>query len=180
MGLDTYFVRTSRNAFEIYKQNLSEDGYSQKDSYINIRMDEVAYFRKFWSLLHRLNYTDDSYGKYVEVSMDKIVELRNEAKKTILMVLKYLKDNGWDIERSPLERTTLEGDYSEWLDKCISLKNGVFTEALEDQCDNVCSEVYEEPDAFLFRKVVTLYQKFSDILEKTDFDKEIILHESDW
>lgn len=180
MGLDTYFVRTSRNAFEIYKQNLSEDGYSQKDSYINVRMDEVAYFRKFWSLLNRLNYTDDNYGKYVEVSMDKIVELRNEAKKTILMVLKYLKDSGWDIEMSPLERVTLEGDYSEWFDRCVSLKNGVFTEDLEDQCDNICSKVYEEPDAFLFRKVVTLYQKFSDILEKTDFDKEIILHESDW
>lgn len=180
MGLDTYFVRTSRNAFEIYKQNLSEDGYGQKDSYINIRMDEVAYFRKFWSLLHRMNYRDEDYGKYVEVPMGKIVELRNEAKKTIMMVEKYLKEKGWEIEHSPLERVSIEGDYTKWLDECISLKNGVFTESLEDECDAICNEVYEESDAFLFRKVVTIYQKFSDILENTDFNKEIILHESDW
>lgn len=180
MGLDTNFVRTSRNAYEIYKQNLDEDGYNVVDDYVNIKMDDVAYFRKFWSLLNRLDYSDENYGKYVEVPVDKIIELRSEAKKTIMMVEKYLKDNGWEIQHSPLQRVKLEGDYTEWLDECISLKNGVFTESLEDECDAICNQVYEEPDAFLFRKVVTLYQKFSDILEQTNFEKEIILHESDW
>lgn len=180
MGLDTNFVRTSRNAYEIYKQNLDEDGYNVVDDYVNIKMDEVAYFRKFWGLLGRLDYSDENYGKYVEVPVDKIIELRNEAKKTIMMVEKYLKENGWEIEHSPLQRVKLEGDYTKWLDECISLKNGVFTESLEDECDAICNEVYEEADSFLFRKVVTLYQKFSDILEQTNFEKEIILHESDW
>lgn len=180
MGLDTNFVRTSRNAYEIYKQNLSEDGYNIKDKYVTIRMDDVAYFRKFWSLLRRLHYTDENYGKYVEVPKEKIKELRDEAKKTIMMVEKYLKEKGWEIEHSPLERVKLEGDYTKWLDECISLKNGVFTESLEEECDEICNEVYEEPDAFLFRKTITLYQTFSDILDQTDFEKELILHESDW
>lgn len=180
MGLDTYFVRTSRNAFEVYKKNLDDNGYSQKDPYINIRMDEVAYFRKFWSLFNRLNYSEEYYGKYVEVPKEKIVALRDEAKKTIMMVEKYLVENGWEIEHSPLERIKLEGDYTKWLDECIVLKSGVFTESLEDKCDEICNEVYEESDAFLFRKVITLYQKFSDILDNTNFDTELILHESDW
>lgn len=180
MGLDTRFVRTSKRAFELYKQNIDEDGYSTLDKYIIIKMDDVAYFRKFWSLLKRMNYSDKDYGRYVEVSVDKIIELRNEAKKTILMVEKYLKDEGWEIENSPLNRINLEGDYTKWLDQCISLKNGVFTNSLEEKCDDICNEVYEESDAFLFRKVITLYQKFSDILEQTNFENEIILHESDW
>ncbi len=180
MGLDTAFVRTSRNAYEIYKQNLDDSGYMVIDKYVTIRMDDVAYFRKFWSLLDRLNYTDDDYGKYVEVTKEKIEELRNEAKNTILVVEDYLKDNEWEIEHSPLERIDLDGDYIKWLDKCISLKNGVFTSSLEEKCDKICSEVYERSDDFLFRKVITLYQKFSDILEQTDFKKELILHESNW
>ena len=180
MGLDTYFVRTSRNAFNIYKQNLDDNGYDQKDHYINIRMDEVAYFRKFWSLFNRLNYSEEDYGKYVEVPKEKIIALRDEAKKTILMVLKFLKDEGCEIEHSPLESVNLEGDYTKWLDACISLKNGIFTDTLEDKCDEICNKIYEESDDFLFRKVITIYQKFSDILEQTDFEKEVILHESDW
>lgn len=180
MGLDTYFVRTSKRAFEVFKKNTCVDGCDKDDPYIQVRFDEVAYFRKFWSLLRRMDYSDDKYGCYVEVPVDKIIELRTEAQKTILMVLKYLKEHGWEVDQSPLERVKLEGDYTSWLDECITLKNGVFTEELEEECDAVCNQVYEESDAFLFRKVVTLYQKFSDILEQTDFDKEIILHESDW
>ena len=180
MGLDTHFVRTSKNAFEIYKQNLGEDGYNVVDDYVTIRMDEVAYFRKFWSLLNRLDYSDEHYGKYVEVSKEKIEELRDEAKKTIMVVEKFLKESGWELERSLLERVKLEGDYTKWLDRCVTLKNGIFDGSLEDACDTICNKVYEEPDTFLFRKVVTLYQKFSDVLEQTDFEKEVILHESDW
>lgn len=173
MGLDTIFARISKEAFPLMEKY-------ENDKYIHIEREEVAYFRKFWSLLNRFDYGDDEYGKWVEVPMDKLIELRNEAKKTILMVLKYLKEQGWEIEHSPLERVLLDGDYTKWLDKCLTLKNGIFTEALEDNCDTICNEVYEESDAFLFRKVVTLYQKFSDALEQTNFDTEMIIMESDW
>lgn len=173
MGLDTYFNRISKEAYALMEKY-------ECDKYIKIQPEEVAYFRKFWSLLNRFDYGDKNYGKWVEVPMDKLISLREEAKKTILMVLKFLKENGWEIDRSPLDRVKLEGDYTDWLDECISLKNGVFTESLEDQCDEICYTVYEEPDAFLFRKVVTLYQKFSDALEQTNFDTEMIIMESDW
>lgn len=173
MGLDTYFFRSSIEAEEVLK--------NYRDSkYIRVNREEVAYFRKFWSLLNRLDYGDEEYGTYVEIPKEKIEELRDEAKKTIMMVEKYLTEIGWEIEHSPLERVKLEGDYTKWLDECIVLKNGIFSEALESECDNVCNEVYEENDFFLFRKVITLFQKFSDILDSTDFDKELILTESDW
>ena len=180
MGLDTSFVRTSRNAYEIYKKNLDDSGYAVVDKYISIRMDDVAYFRKFWSLLDRLNYTDDNYGKYVEVPKEKIEELRDEAKDTILMVEMFVKENGWELEHSFLDRVNIDGDYLKIIGECISLKNGVFTNSFEDKCDKICSEVYERSDTSLFKKVVTLYQKFSDILDQTDFEKELILHESNW
>lgn len=173
MGLDTYFFRSSREAEEVLKKY-------EDNKYIRVNREEVAYFRKFWGLLNRFNYGDVEYGTYVEISKEKIVELRDEAKKTIMLVEKYLTENGWEIAHSPLERVKLNGDYTKWLDECIVLKNGIFTEALESECDSVCNEVYEESDSFLFRKVITLYQKFSDILDSTDFDKEIILMESDW
>jgi hypothetical protein len=173
MGLDTHFARISKEALTLMEKY-------KNDKYIHIEHEEVAYFRKFWSLLNRFDYGDDKYGEWVEVPLDKIISLREEAKKTILMVLKYLKEQGWEVDHSPLDRVGLEGDYTKWLDECITLKNGVFTESLEDSCDAICNEVYEESDAFLFRKVVTLYQKFSDILEQTNFDTEVILMESDW
>lgn len=173
MGLDTTFCRISKEAFPLMEKY-------ECDKYIRIQPEEVAYFRKFWSLLNRFDYGDETYGKWVEVPMEKIAQLRNEAKQTILKVEDYLRDGGHVINRSPLERVPLEGDCSKWLDKCISLQDVKFTDDIESECDNVCNSVYEEPDAFLFRKVVTLYQKFSDILENTDFDKEVIIMESDW
>ena len=173
MGLDTLLVRTSKEAYSML------DKY-RDNKYIKINLEEVAYFRKFWSLLYRFDYGDENYGNWVEVPMEKIAQLRNEAKQTILKVEDYLKRNGHIIHRSPLERVQLEGDYSKWLDDCISLQDVKFTDDIESECDDICNSVYEESDAFLFRKVVTLYQKFSDILENTDFDKEVILMESDW
>jgi len=173
MGLDTTFCRISKEAFPLMEKY-------ECDKYIRIQPEEVAYFRKFWSLLNRFDYGDENYGKWIEVPMEKIAQLRNEAKQTILKVENYLREGGHTINRSPLERVKLEGDYSDWLDKCISLQDVKFTDDIESECDDVCNSVYEEPDAFLFRKVVTLYQKFSDILENTDFDKEVILMESDW
>lgn len=173
MGLDTLFVRTSKEAYSML------DKY-RDNKYIKINLEEVAYFRKFWSLLYRFDYGDENYGNWVEVPMEKIAELRNEAKQTILKVENYLRCEGHIINRSPLERVQLEGDYSKWLDDCISLQDVKFTDDIESECDDICNSVYEETDAYLFRKVVTLYQKFSDILENTDFDKEVILMESDW
>lgn len=163
MGLDTNFYRVSR----------SSDLYN-KDKY-----NEVAYFRKFWSLLERLDYNSDMCGTYVEVPFEKLVDLRNEAKKTIMMVEKYLTDNGWKIERSPLNYNSNSYNHNDY-DDVLTLKNGIFTEDLESECDNICSKVYQEADAFLFRKVSYLYEQLTYILETTDFDNEVILHESDW
>lgn len=175
MGLDTIFVRTSKEAYSML------DKY-RDDRYIKINLEEVAYFRKFWSLLYRFNYGDANYGNWVEVPMEKIAQLRNEAKQTILKVENYLRGKGHIINHSLLERVKFDGDSSSWLelDECISLHDVQFTDDIERECDDVCNSVYEESDAYLFRKVVTLYQKFSDILENTDFDKEVILMESDW
>lgn len=173
MGLDTYFCRISKEAFSLIEKY-------ECDKYIKVNTEEVAYFRKFWSLLNRFSYNTDNYGKWVEVPIDKIIYLREEAKKTILMVLKFLKEHGWEVDHSPLNKINLKDDNAIWPDECISLKNGVFTESLEDKCDEICNEVYEEYDAFLFRKVITLYQKFSDILEQTNFDTEMIIMSSDW
>lgn len=159
MGLDTNFYRVSKS--DIYN----------RDKY-----KEVAYFRKFWSLLKRLDYGNSLCGAYIEVSFKTLVNLRNEAKKTIMMVEKYLTDNGWKIEQSPLNYNSNNiDDYDD-----ITLNNGIFTEDLESECDNICNKVYQENDSFLFRKVSYLYERLTYILETTDFDNEVILHESDW
>lgn len=157
MGLDTNFYRVSKS--DIYNKN---------------KYNEVAYFRKFWSLLDRLDYNSSLCGTYIEIPFKTLVDLRNEAKKTIMMVEKYLTDNGWKIERSPLNYNLNNND------DVIILKNGIFTDELESECDNICSKVYQEADAFLFRKVSYLYEQLTYILETTDFDNEVILHESDW
>ena len=160
MGLDTYFYRVSKS--DIYN----------RDKY-----NEVAYFRKFWSLLERLDYNSSLCGAYIEVPFKTLVDLRNEAKKTIMMVEKYLTDNGWKIEQSPLNYNSNNNDD---YDDIFTLKNGIFTEDLESECDNICNKVYQESDSFLFRKVSYLYMRLTYILETTDFDNEVILHESDW
>lgn len=161
MGLDTYFYRVSKSDL------------SNKDKY-----NEVAYFRKFWSLLERLDYNSSLCGTYVEVPFEKLVDLRNEAKKTTMMVEKYLTDNGWKIEKSPLNYNS--NSYNNNCDDILTLKNGILTEDLESECDHICNKVYQEADDFLFRKVVYLYEQLTYILETTDFDNEVILHESDW
>jgi hypothetical protein len=174
MGLDTYFVRTSKNALKVHE-------LFPNDKYIEVKYVEVAYFRKFWSLLHRFDYTDQNYGDYIEVPKEKIESLRDEAKKTILMVEKHLTDDGWEIETSALDIShytdVRSNDYASYL---IVLKNGIFTDELEEQADSICNSVYQESDSFLFSKVVYLYHKFTEVLESTDWDKEIIMMESDW
>ena len=162
MGLDTNFYRVSKSDIS------NEDKYN-----------EVAYFRKFWSLLERLDYNSDMCGTYVEVPFEKLVDFRNEAKKTIMMVEKHLTDNGWKIEQSPLNYNSNSYNHNDY-DDILTLKNGIFTEDLEYECDHICNKVYQEADDFLFRKVSYLYEQLTYILETTDFDNEVILHESDW
>lgn len=136
-------------------------------------LTEVAYFRKFWSLIGILNYKDPY--TYLFIPKEKIEDLKEMARKTLLMVEKDLKDHGWEIEESPLNKDSNNNWYIDY-----KLANGIFTEEMEERADSICEKVYEESDAFLFHKTVILYQSFSDILETTDWDKEQILMEADW
>ena len=136
-------------------------------------LTEVAYFRKFWSLMNILNYNDPY--TYLSIPKEKIEELKEMARKTLLMVEKDIKEHGWEIEESPLNKDSDGNWYTDY-----KLANGIFTESMQEKADSICEEVYDESDAFLYHKTVTLYQSFSDILEKTDWDNEQILMSADW
>ena len=181
MGLDTYFYRAS-------KQDACD--------HFSYSYDEVAYFRKFWGLLKRLDYSNEHCGMYIEVPRTKLVELATEARKTIMMVEKYLTDQGWQIKFSPLNKYSVYDLYKDifnedddieplknefiWPEEVIILENGIFTDSIADECDHICEQVYKESDYAIFTKVVILYQKLTDILNDTDFNTQVILHESDW
>ena len=142
--------------------------------------EEVAYFRKLWWIVNYFNYKDEDYGKDVEVTKSQIEDLVTMSKKLILMVEKYFTDKGFEIEMSPLnyKDKTIRwgGDRSNYL----TFKNGLVTDSLIDEADEICSEALDSNDAFLFYKVCEIYIQFSKILEETNFDEDKIYMSADW
>lgn len=142
--------------------------------------DEVAYFRKFWYILEELGYSDKDYATDKIVTKEQLERLKTKAEKTIMMVEKDLKEKGWIVEKSPLnsdiDLVRNGGSY----DSYISLKNGVFTDELEQEADAICEKVFDSNDSFLFWKVCELYFQFSRILKDTDFENETIVLNADW
>lgn len=142
--------------------------------------EEVAYFRKLWWIVNHFKYGDDDYGKDMEITRAQIEDLVSMSRKLILMVEKHFKDNGWEIEHSPLE---YDGATSRWggsRDDYLSFKNGLFTEDMMDEADEICSNALDSSDAFLFYKVCEIYIQFKRILETTDWDSQKIYMSADW
>ena len=78
------------------------------------QFNEVAYFRKFWWVLHFFNYTDDYYAEDKPVTKEQLEEAKNIAEKTIKMVIKHFTDKGFELEHTPLEYS---GHTSRYVDK---------------------------------------------------------------
>ena len=141
---------------------------------------EVAYFRKFWWVLHFFGYADSDYANDKAVTRDKLEEAKNLAEKTIKMVIKHFTDKGFEIEHSPLEYI---GKTSRWGGKqpeYLTFKNAVLTDELESEADSICSSIFDCEDSYLFFKVCELYVQFSKILNETDWDNEQIVLNADW
>ena len=141
---------------------------------------EVAYFRKFWWVLHFFDYADEDYANDKPVSKEKLEEAKNIAEKTIKMVIKHFTDKGFEIEHSPLEYT---GQTSRWGGKqpeYLTFKNGILTGELEEEADSICSDIFDCEDPFLFCKVCEMYTQFTQILNETDWDNEQIVLNADW
>lgn len=142
--------------------------------------EEVAYFRKLWWIIYHFNYKDVDYGKDIEITKSQIEDLVTMSKKLILTVEKHFTDKGFEIENSPLnyKGCTIRcgGDRSDYL----TFKNGLVTDDLIDEADEICSEALDSNDDFLFYKVCEIYIQFSKVLEETNFDEERIYMSADW
>ena len=142
--------------------------------------DEIAYFRKLWWIVNHFNYRDEDYGKDVEITKAQIEDLVIMSKKLILMVEKHFTDKGFEIDVSPLNYKgsviRWGGDRSDYL----TFKNGLVTDSLIDEADEICSDALDSNDSFLFYKVCEIYIQFSKALEETNFDEEKIYMSADW
>lgn len=142
--------------------------------------NEVAYFRKFWWAIDFFNYTDADYGKDKPITKEKLQEAINLAEKTIKMVIKHFTDKGFKIENSPLDYKGKTARWGSTQPQYLTFKNGILTEELEEEADNICSEIFDSKDAFLFTKICELYTQFTEIINTTDFNNEIIVINADW
>lgn len=148
--------------------------YTYKDG------DEVAYFRELWWIVNHFNYSDEDYGKDVEIAKAQIEDLVTVSKKLILTVEKHFTDKGLEIEQSPINYSgdTIRwgGDRSDYL----VFKNSLFTDKMIEEAGSICSKALGVLDDFLFYKVCEIYIQFSRILNDTDFTKEAIFMNADW
>lgn len=146
----------------------------------NVDGEEVAYFRKLWWIVNYFNYRDEDYGKDVEITKSQIEDLVTMSNKLILMVEKHFIDKGFEIDMSPLNykgyTIRCGGDRSNYL----TFKNGLVTDSLIDEADEICSEALDSNDSFLFYKVCEIYIQFSKVLEDTNFDEDKIYMNADW
>ena len=141
---------------------------------------EVAYFRKFWWILHFFGYADSDYANDKAVTKEQLEEAKNLAEKTIKMVIKHFTDKGFEIEHSPLEYT---GKTSRWGGKqpeYLTFRNAVLTDELESEADSICASIFDCEDSYLFFKVCELYVQFSKILNETDWNNEQIVLNANW
>ena len=142
--------------------------------------EEVAYFRKLWWIIYHFNYKDEDYGKDIEITKSQIEDLVTMSKKLILMVEKHFVSKGFEIENSPLNynNKTIRwgGDRSDYL----TFKNSLITDDMIDEADEICRDVLDSNDDFLFYKVCEIYIQFSKVLEETNFDEERIYMNADW
>lgn len=151
MGLDIYFIR---------KKIIDDE----------MLTEEVAYFRKFWWLIHHFDYKEEYCSQDIEITKEQIEELVVLSKKIIFMVEKHFKDVGWEIERSPINCNT----------SGISFKNGLVTDKLIEEADDICAEAIDSFDDFLFYKVCEIYTQFKRILETTEWNYQKIYMSADW
>lgn len=151
MGLDIHFTR-------------------KKTTNDKMLTEEVAYFRKFWWLIHHFDYKEECCGQDVEITKEQIEELVTLSKKMILMVEKHFKDSGWEIERSPINCNTSD----------ISFRNGLVTDKLIEEADDICAETLDSFDDLLFYKVCEIYTQFKRVLETTDLDSQKIYMSANW
>lgn len=142
--------------------------------------DEVAYFRKLWWIVYHFNYRDEDYSKDVEITKSQIEDLVTMSKKLILMVEKHFTDKGFEIEMSPLNYKSQAIRWGDDRSNYLTFKNGLVTDSLIDEVDEICREALDSNDAFLFYKVCEIYIQFSKVLKETNFDEEKIYMNADW
>lgn len=155
------------------------------EHYINYEFSssgiEVGYFRKFWWLNDDVfHYTDPYYATNIPVTKEKLEELNTLSKKIIMMVEKHFTDQGWIIKTSPIHSDYVTGREGGDTRTYIVFENGVFTEEMENEADEICEKAIPSSDAFLFHKVCDLYIYTKRILEETDFEKYQVVYNANW
>ena len=141
---------------------------------------EVAYFRKFWWVLHFFGYADSDYANDKSVTKEQLEEAKNLAEKTIKMVIKHFTDKGFEIEHSPLEYIGKTFRWGGKKPEYLTFKNGILSGELEDEVNEICSDIFDSEDDYLFFKVCEMYCQFSNILNETDWDYEQIVLNATW
>lgn len=142
--------------------------------------EEVAYFRKFWWILNRFNYSDEHYATDMVVSKDNISDIVEFARKLILTVEKVFTDKGLVIDKSPLDYKGPIYYYDLSMNDYLSFSNSIITDEIKECADNICSDALDSSDSFLFHKVCYMYIQFKYILESTDWGNEAIYINADW
>lgn len=142
---------------------------------------EVGYFRKFWWLNDDVfHYTDPYYATNIPVTKEKLEELNTLSKKIIMMVEKHFTDQGWIIETSPIRSDYSTGREGGDTRTYIVFENGVFTEEMENEADEICEKAIPSSDDFLFHKVCDLYTYTKRILKETNFEKYDVVYNANW
>lgn len=178
-SLKEYTLLSKENLNECLVRAINE--FIERESrYYEDKYNEVAYFRKFWWVLHFFGYSDSEYANDKPIEKEQIEEARNLAEKSIKMVIKHFTDKGFVIEHSPLEYTGKTARWGGVNPAYLTFKNGILTDDLEEEANKICYSVFDEDDSYIFCKVCELYVQFSEILRDTDFNNEVIVMNANW
>ena len=177
--LKEYTILSEERLNECLTKAINQFVERESDFYDD-RHCEVAYFRKFWWVLHFFGYADEDYANDKPVSKEKLEEAKNIAEKTIKMVVKHFTDKGFEIEHTPLEYTGQTSRCGGRKIDYLTFKNGILSGELEEEADSICSDIFDCEDPFLFCKVCEMYTQFTQILNETDWDNEQIVLNADW
>ena len=177
--LKSYTVLSGESFVECLVRAINHFVDSESNFYEDM-YNEVAYFRNFWWILGFFDYSDSDYAEDKLVTIEQLEEAKSISEQIIKDVIKHFIGKGFEIESSPLDynghTSRIGGNKSYFL----TFKNGLFTEELEDEANDICSGLLGCNDSNLFYKVCEMYVQFKNILNNTDWDNECIVLNSDW
>ena len=165
------YADSSGSTFD-YEFKRAIESYLRGSCYSKAR-EEVAYFRKFYFLRSYFDYTQDMYGEDLVITRNQIEDLFYRAEAAIKDTIAYFNVRGYYIQKSVLD------DNFDFGDDYLQIKGHEMSSADYEEADSLCTKFFDEEEN-LFRNVCILYQKTSEILRDTDFDRDEIVMTADW